>query len=267
MLITLQKLPALGGPYITRFRPEPSGYMHIGHAKAAMLNDYIAHDHKPGGKLIVRFGDTNSSKEEQEFQDAILDDLRTLNIFPDLVLHSSDRFQVMYDYALTLIRAGKAFADDTVLGKGNDERKSRKPSQRRDTSIDETLRHFSAMHSDSPDGQNWCLRARIDYASPNSALRDPVVYRCNNIPHHRTGTTWHIYPTHDFCAPVLDAVEGVTLTCRTTEYRDRNAQCHWLQDAFCLPRILICDFSWLSFVETVLSKRQLSRIVQKDLVG
>jgi glutamyl-tRNA synthetase len=104
-----------------------------------MLNDYIAHNHKPGGKPIVRFGDTNPSKGKHEFQDAILDDLRTLNIFPDKVSHSSDHFQVMYDYALTLIRTGKAFPDDTVLGKGNDERKSRKPSQNRDMSIDETL--------------------------------------------------------------------------------------------------------------------------------
>jgi glutamyl-tRNA synthetase len=122
------------------------------------------------------------------------------------------------------------------------------------------------MHSGSPDGQNWCLRARIDYASPNGALRDPVIDRYNSIPNHRTGTTWHIYPTYDFCAPVLDAVEGVTLAGCTTEYCDRNAQYHWLQDALGLPRILIDDFWRLNFVQTALSKRQLSMIVQQRLV-
>jgi glutamyl-tRNA synthetase len=122
------------------------------------------------------------------------------------------------------------------------------------------------MHSGSPDGQNWCLRARIDYASPNGALRDLVIYRCNNVPHNRTGTTWHIYPTYDFCAPVLDAVEGVTLACCTTEYRDRNAQYHWIQDALGLKRVPIYDFSRLNFVKTPLSKRQLSKIVEKGLV-
>jgi glutamyl-tRNA synthetase len=172
----------------------------------------------------------------------------------------------MYNYALDLLRSGKAFADDTVLGKGNDQRKSRKPSDRRDMSINDTLRYFSAMHSGSPDGQNWCLRARMDYASPNGALRDPVIYRCNNIPHNRTGTTWHIYPTYDFCAPVLDAVEGVTLACRTTEYRGRNAQYHWIQDALGLKRVPIYNFSRLNFVKTPLSKRQLSKIVEKGLV-
>jgi hypothetical protein len=209
--MSFKDLSALDGPQITRFPPAPSGYMHMGHAKAAMINDSIAHDHGPGGKLIVRIDDTNPSKEKQVFQDAILDDLRTLKIFADKVSHSSDYFQVMYDYALDLIRSRKAFADDTVLGKGNDQRKSRKPSDRRDMSINETLRYFSAMHSGSPDRQNWCVRARIDYASPNGALCDLVIYRCNNVPHNRTGTTWHIYPTYDFCASVLDAVEGLTL--------------------------------------------------------
>jgi glutamyl-tRNA synthetase len=226
----------------TGFPPKSSGYMHLGHAKAAMIHYNIAHDYKPGAKFIVRFDDTNLSKEKQAFQDAILDDLRTLNIFPDQVTHSSDGFQDMYDYAVILIRAGKAFADDTVLGKGNDQRKSRKPSDRRDMNIDDMLSHFAAMHSGSPGGQKWCLHARNDYASFNGALRDPVIYRCNDAPHHRTGTTWYTYPTYDFCAPILDAIDGVTLAYRTTEYCDRNAKYYWFQDALGLQRVPIYNF-------------------------
>jgi glutamyl-tRNA synthetase len=267
--ISLKDLPDADGPYVTRCPPEPSGYMHIGHAKAALLNGYIAHHYKPGrkgNKLIVRFDDTDPSKEKQEFQDAILHDLHTLNIYEDEITHSSDRFQDMYDYAIQLIKDGKAFADDATLGKGNDQRKSRKPSDRRDMSIEDMLSHFEAMYSGSPDGQNWCLRARIDYGNYNDSLRDPVIYRCNDVPHHRTGTAWHIYPTYDFCVPILDALDGVTLACRTTEYRDRDAQYHWFQGALGLKCVPVSDFSRLNFVKTVLSKRHLSKIVQKGLV-
>ncbi|KAI7318777.1 glutamyl-tRNA synthetase-like protein [Hortaea werneckii] len=258
-------LPDTSGPVVTRFPPEPSGYLHIGHAKAALLNEHFAHA-QPGGKLICRFDDTNPSKESQEFQDSILFDLKLMDVVPDVISYSSDHFQVMYELALKLIRAGKAFADDSELGKGDQDRRNRLPSKRRDLSIEETLAHFTEMKQGTAEGQRWCLRARIAYDHPNGTLRDPVIYRCNLQPHHRTGETWKIYPTYDFCAPVLDSLEGVTLALRTNEYRDRNAQYEWMQRALGLRAVTIWDFSRMNFVRTVLSKRKLGRIVAQDRV-
>jgi glutamyl-tRNA synthetase len=258
-------LPQVDGPMVTRFPPEPSGYLHIGHAKAALLNDYFAHQ-KPGGVLICRFDDTNPSNESMDFQDAIAEDLALMGIVPDKTSYSSDYFEQMYELAIQLIKDGKAFADDSELGKGDESRKNRLPSKRRDMGIEETLARFAEMKTGSTEGQRWCLRARIAYDSPNGTLRDPVIYRCNLTKHHRTGTTWKIYPTYDFCAPVLDSIEGVTLALRTNEYRDRNVQYEWIQDALGLRKVPIWDFSRLNFVRTVLSKRKLTRIVNEGKV-
>ncbi|KAI1266788.1 glutamyl-tRNA synthetase [Xylariaceae sp. FL1019] len=244
---------------------EPSGYLHIGHIKAAILNDYFAHK-REGGFLLCRFDDTNPSKESMEFQDAILEDLKAIAIVPDKISYSSDYFYVMYDYAIQLIKDGKAFADDSTLGKGGEDRKNRLPSKRRDLSIEDTLNRFEDMKSGSEEGQRWCIRARIAYDSSNGALRDPVIYRCNSTPHHRTGTQWRIYPTYDFCAPILDSVEGVTLALRTNEYRDRNPQYDWMQEALGLRKVPIWDFSRMNFVRTFLSKRKLTRVVDEGKV-
>ncbi|KAF1809174.1 glutamyl-tRNA synthetase [Eremomyces bilateralis CBS 781.70] len=248
------------GPLVTRFPPEPSGFLHIGHAKAIVLNEYFAH-REPGGKLICRFDDTNPSKESMEFHDAILHDLELLGIRPDTTSYSSDYFQQMYELAIKIIKDGNAFADDAELGKGDEDRKNRLPSKRRDLGIEETLRWFEEMKSGSDEGRRWCLRARIAYDSPNGTMRDPVIYRCNATPHHRTGSQWNIYPTYDFCAPILDSLEGVTLALRTNEYRDRNVQYAWFQNALGLRPVEIWDFSRMNFVRTVLSKRKLTRIV------
>ncbi|KAF2754064.1 glutamyl-tRNA synthetase [Pseudovirgaria hyperparasitica] len=259
-------LPQLDIPIVTRFPPEPSGYLHIGHAKAALLNDYFAHKNE-GGILICRFDDTNPSKESIEFQDSITEDLKVMEIYPDKTTFSSDYFQQMYDYAIKMIMSGRAFADDSELGKGDEDRKNRRPSKCRDLGIEETLARFKDMQSGSHEGQRWCLRARIAYDSPNGAMRDPVIYRCNQLPHHRTGTAWKIYPTYDFCAPILDSIEGVTLALRTNEYRDRNAQYEWMQEALGLRRVPIWDFSRMNFVRTLLSKRKLAHIIVKGKVS
>ncbi|KAI0478265.1 glutamyl-tRNA synthetase [Xylaria cf. heliscus] len=258
-------LPGMTGPVVTRFPPEPSGYLHIGHAKAALLNDYFAHL-RPGGKLMCRFDDTNPSREKMEFQDAILFDLKLMNIVPEEITYSSDYFQQMHDYAIQLIKDGKAFADDSELGKGDEDRKNRLPSKRRNLSIEETLARFDEMKTGSEEGRRWAIRARIAYDSPNGTLRDPVIYRCNLEPHHRTGTQWKVYPTYDFCAPILDSIEGVTVALRTNEYRDRNVQYEWMQEALGLRKVPIWDFSRLNFIRTVLSKRKLTRIVNEGKV-
>lgn len=258
-------LPTLQGPITTRFPPEPSGYLHIGHAKAALLNDFFARS-RPGGKLICRFDDTNPSKESMEFQDSIVEDLALIDIAPDTTSYSSDYFQRMHDLAVQLICAGKAFADDSELGKGDEERKNRLPSKRRDLGVEETLARFQEMTTGSDEGRRWCIRARIAHDSPNGTLRDPVIYRCNLTPHHRTGTRWKVYPTYDFCAPILDSLEGVTLALRTNEYRDRNVQYDWFQEALGLRKVPIYDFSRMNFVRTVLSKRKLTKIVEDGRV-
>ncbi|KAL1955191.1 hypothetical protein VTO42DRAFT_8956 [Malbranchea cinnamomea] len=250
---------------VTRFPPEPSGYLHIGHAKAALLNDYFAHEQYKG-TLLCRFDDTNPTKENQEFQDAIQYDLSLLGIYPDKISFSSDYFQVMYDYCVQLIKAGKAYADDTEVEVMRDERMNGIASKRRDETVENNLARFAEMKTGSEEGQRWCIRAKISVDDVNKALRDPVIYRCNLTPHHRTGTTWKIYPTYDFCCPILDSIEGVTHALRTTEYGDRNAQYAWMQEALGLRPVYIWDFSRVNFMRSVLSKRKLTKLVEQGLV-
>ena len=215
------------GHVVTRFPPEPSGYLHIGHAKAALLNQYFAQEYK--GKLIIRFDDTNPSKEKEEFQDSILEDLSLLGIKGDRITYSSDYFQEMYDMCVTMIKEGKAYCDDTPTEKMREERMDGIASARRERTVEENLKIFTEdMKNGSEEGLKNCVRAKIDYAALNKTLRDPVVYRCNLTPHHRTGSTWKIYPTYDFCVPIVDSIEGVTHALRTIEYRDRNAQYDWM---------------------------------------
>lgn len=181
---------------LTRFPPEPSGYLHIGHAKAALLNDYFAHE-KYKGTLLVRFDDTNPSKEKEEFQDAIVEDLALMGIKPDRVSFSSDYFQTLHDYCIKIIKDGNAYADDTDKERMAYERMHGIPSKRRDASVEENLARFEEMKKGTEEGQRWCIRAKISVDDPNKAMRDPVIYRCNvDTPHHRTGTTWKVYPTY-----------------------------------------------------------------------
>ena len=251
---------------VTRFPPEPSGYLHIGHAKAALLNDYFAHEAYPGGKLICRFDDTNPSKEKQEFQDAIIEDLSLMGIRPDQTTYSSDYFNEMYEMAVKMIREGKAYADDTPLEKMRAERMDGIESARRNESIETHLAKFEEMKKGSEEGLTYCIRAKLSVDNPNKALRDPVIYRCNLEPHHRTGKAWKMYPTYDFCVPIVDALEGVTHSLRTIEYRDRNPQYEWMQEALGLRKVHIWDFARMNFVRTFLSKRKLTKFVEKGLV-
>lgn len=254
------------GKVVTRFPPEPSGYLHIGHAKAAILNEYFAHAYQ--GKLIVRFDDTNPSKERMEFQDSILEDLSLLGIKPDTISYSSDYFDHMYDLACRLIRDGHAYCDDTPQEQMRHERMVGEKSQHRDRPVLESLRIFTKeMKSGSELGARHCLRAKMDYANPNKALRDPVIYRCNSTPHHRTGTAWKMYPTYDFCVPVVDSLEGVTHALRTNEYRDRNPQYQWFIDTLQLRPVAIWDFGRVNFVRTLLSKRKLQWFVDQGHVA
>ena len=250
---------------VTRFPPEPSGYLHIGHAKAALLNDYFAHE-KYSGTLLVRFDDTNPSNEKVEFQDAIVEDMALMGIKPDKMSYTSDYFDELYEYGLQIIRDGNAYADDTDKDTMAAQRMKGEPSKRRDASVEENLAHFEEMKKGTPEGTKWCIRAKMSVDSPNKAMRDPVIYRCNPAEHHRTGSKWKIYPTYDFCCPIVDSMEGVTHALRTIEYRDRNPQYQWMLDALKLRPVQIWDFARMNFVRTLLSKRKLTKLVDQGVV-
>lgn len=258
-------IDAKKGHVVTRFPPEPSGYLHIGHAKAAMLNKYFAELYE--GKLIIRFDDTNPSKEKAEYEESILEDLNMLGIKGDHLSYSSDFFSHLEGVCEKFILEDNAYADDTEREKMQHERMHGIPSERRNISPEESLRIFRLMIAGEDEAQNWCIRAKLSVDSPNKALRDPVLYRCNrDVPHHRTGTRYKAYPTYDFACPIIDSLEGVTHALRTTEYHDRNDQYYWMIKAASLRQPHIWDYSRMNFVYTLLSKRKLLWFVEKGLV-
>ncbi|CAI4210521.1 unnamed protein product [Parascedosporium putredinis] len=241
-------LPDAEKGVVTRFLPEPSGYLHIGHAKAALLCDYFAH-RLYDGKLRLRLDDTNPAKESR------------------LSLYTSDYFDYLYDMCKRLISEGNAYADDTETETMQKERFDGIESKRRNRSVEENLRIFEEMKAGSEEGLKNCIRAKLSVDNPNKALRDPVVYRCNpNDTHHRTGNKWKIYPTYDFACPVVDAHEGITHALRATEYTDRNPQYQWFLDTLKLRTVHLWDFSRLNFIKTFLSKRKLAKLVETGKV-
>uniref|UniRef100_A0A8C9FPP3 Glutamyl-prolyl-tRNA synthetase 1 n=1 Tax=Pavo cristatus TaxID=9049 RepID=A0A8C9FPP3_PAVCR len=239
-------------------------YLHIGHAKAALLNQHYQVNFK--GKLIMRFDDTNPEKEKEDFEKVILEDVAMLHIKPDQFTYTSDHFETIMKYAEQLIQEGKAYVDDTPAEQMKAEREQRTESKHRNNCVNKNLQMWEEMKKGTEYGQTCCLRAKIDMNSNNGCMRDPTLYRCKNQPHPRTGTTYKVYPTYDFACPIVDSIEGVTHALRTTEYHDRDEQFYWIIEALGIRKPYIWEYSRLNLNNTVLSKRKLTWFVNEGLV-
>ncbi len=265
-----------GGRVITRFPPEPNGYLHIGHAKSICLNFGIAEEYR--SRCNLRFDDTNPVKEDVEYVDAIERDVRWLGFsFGDRELYASDYFEEMYELAEDLIRVGDAYVDhlddNGIKAYRGSLSEPGRPSPHRDRTVDENLALFRRMRDGSlPDGA-CVLRARIDLAAPNMKMRDPLLYRIRHATHHRTGDAWPIYPMYDYAHPISDAIEGVTHSLCTLEFENNRELYDWViehtrvseRHGFSRPRQY--EFARLNLDYTVMSKRRLLRLVEDGHVS
>ncbi len=255
---------------VTRFPPEPNGYLHIGHAKAVTLNHGFAKTF--GGRFNLRFDDTNPEKEEEEFMQAIMDDVRWLGCQWDELRYASDYFDQFYEWALELIRSGKAYVDDqspeeirisrgTLTEQGKD-------SPFRSRTIEENLRLFEEMRTGQKEEESCVLRAKIDMSHPNMNMRDPILYRIVKKPHYRTKDKWCLYPMYDFAQGYEDAIEGVTHSVCSLEFEDHRPLYDWLIENVSVP----ChphqyEFARLNISNTVMSKRILRELVNTGIVS
>jgi glutaminyl-tRNA synthetase len=255
---------------VTRFPPEPNGYLHIGHAKAICLNFGVAEEYR--GRCHLRFDDTNPTKEEQEFIDGIKRDVHWLGFdWGEHLYHASDYFEQLYEWAEVLIREGKAYVDDTPPDQMRSQRGTlTEPGQNspdRYRSVEENLDLFRRMRAgEYPNGAR-VLRAKIDMASPNMNLRDPVLYRILHAEHPRTGNKWFIYPTYDYAHGQSDAIEGITHSLCTLEFEDHRPLYDWLIENLPVPaHPHQYEFARLNIAYTVMSKRILTRLVSERRV-
>ncbi len=266
-----------GGVVLTRFPPEPNGYLHIGHAKSICLNFGLAQ--KYGGGCNLRFDDTNPVKEEVEYVDSIIEDVRWLGFdWVGEAKYASDYFQQLYDWALKLIKNGKAYVDDQsaedIAKQKGTPTLAGTESPHRNRSVQENLDLFERMKNGEFAAGQKVLRAKIDMASPNMHLRDPLMYRIIHASHHRTGTTWCVYPMYDFAHGQEDFIEGVTHSICTLEFEVHRPLYNWFLDQILegdqelksRPRPRQIEFARLNLNYTVMSKRKLLELVQKGIV-
>jgi glutaminyl-tRNA synthetase len=260
-----------GGKVVTRFPPEPNGFLHIGHAKSICLNFGIAQEYQ--GLCNLRFDDTNPHKENLEFVKAIQEDVRWLGYdWEDRLFYASDYFEQLYEFAVELIRNGKAYVCDLNAEQTREYRgtltEPGKNSPYRDRSVEENLDLFTRMRAGDFEDGSRVVRAKIDMASPNMNMRDPTLYRIRHgVIHHQTGEEWCIYPMYDFTHPISDALEGVTHSLCTLEFEDHRPLYDWVLDNIsvgCHPQQI--EFSRLNLQYTVTSKRKLTQLVEEGIV-
>ncbi|HOE27651.1 MAG TPA: glutamine--tRNA ligase/YqeY domain fusion protein [bacterium] len=260
-----------GGRVVTRFPPEPNGYLHIGHAKSICLNFGIAAEN--GGRCHLRFDDTNPAKEDVEYVESILRDVRWLGFdWGPHLYYASDYFERLYGFAVELVRRGKAYVDslsaDEIRRHRGTLTEPGRESPFRTRSVEENLDLFGRMRrGEFPDGAH-VLRAKIDMASPNLNMRDPTIYRIRRQTHHRTGDAWCIYPMYDFAHCLSDSIEGITHSICTLEFEDHRPLYDWFLDALetgCHPQQI--EFARLNVSHTILSKRRLLALVQEGRVS
>ena len=254
----------------TRFPPEPNGYLHIGHAKSICLNFGLAKDF--GGKCNLRFDDTNPSKEETEYVDSIINDVRWLGFdWEDRLFYASDYFEQLFQWANQLIKQGQAYVCDLTAEQVRETRGSTTEpgteSPYRNRAVEENLDLFQRMRAgEFPDGSRT-LRSKIDMASPNFNMRDPVMYRILRAEHHRTGNDWLIYPMYDYTHGECDSIEGITHSICTLEFADHRPLYDWYVESLGIHRPQQIEFDRLNVTNTILSKRKLLLLVQKGFVS
>jgi len=259
-----------GGRVHTRFPPEPNGYLHIGHAKAICITFGIAEEF--GGLYNLRFDDTNPVKEEEEYVDAIMEDIRWLGFdWEDRLFFASDYFEQLYQLAVQLIKDGKAYVDslspEEIKEYRGDFGKQGKNSPHRDRSVEENLDLFERMRAGEFEEGAHVLRAKIDMTSGNMNLRDPVMYRILDATHHRTGDEWRIYPMYDWAHGQSDSIEGITHSLCSSEYEDHRPLYNWFLDRLGIYRPRQIEFARYGLSFTVLSKRRLARMVKERYVN
>ncbi|OQY20786.1 MAG: glutamine--tRNA ligase [Anaerolineaceae bacterium 4572_32.1] len=259
-----------GGRVHTRFPPEPNGYLHIGHAKSICLNFGIAGDY--GGLYNVRFDDTNPITEEVEYVASIQEDIRWLGFdWDDRLFYASDYFDQLYEFALQLIEAGKAYVDDLSTEEIKEHRgswnKSGQDSPYRDRTVEENLDLFKRMRAGEFEDGSRVLRAKIDMASPNMNMRDPIMYRILHASHHRTGDKWCIYPMYDWAHGQSDSIEGITHSICTLEFEDHRPLYDWYLDQLGIYHPQQIEFARLNLTYTVMSKRKLLQLVEEGRVS
>ncbi|HUV13484.1 MAG TPA: glutamine--tRNA ligase, partial [Acidobacteriota bacterium] len=259
-----------GGRVHTRFPPEPNGCLHIGHSKAINLDFGVAQEYR--GLCNLRFDDTNPSKEETEYVESIMEDIRWLGYdWEDRLYYASDYFDQLYEYAVQLIKLGKAYVCDLSANEMREYRgtltEPGRNSPYRDRSVEDNLDLFERMRAGECDEGSRTLRAKIDMASPNIALRDPVIYRILEALHHRTGDKWVIYPMYDFTHCISDSIEGITHSLCTLEFENNRPLYDWFLDELGLYHPQQIEFARLNLTYTVMSKRRLLRLVKEGYVS
>ena len=259
------------GRVVTRFPPEPNGYLHIGHVMSICLNFGVAQEFD--GRCYLRFDDTNPAKEDQDFVDSIMEDVHWLGFdWEDRLTHASDYFEKFYDCAIRLIEDGKAYVDSLTAEQIREYRgtltEAGKSSPYRDRSVEDSLDMFLRMRAGEFDDGTHVLRARIDMAAPNMNLRDPALYRIRKIEHQRTGDAWGIYPMYDFAHTISDALEGITHSLCTLEFEDHRPLYEWILDNLDLPsRPRQIEFSRLNVAYGVTSKRKLATLIAEGFMS